>query len=316
MFRQNYLKLFNKIKNLAGSGGGENGMAFVIDWKFHQSNKWVSALTPYLVEAIVKEFKPIIISSQKEYDRNKHKIDKIISMEPGWAAPKLKYDTKLNQKIGIFLSDPHSKTDWLVDYVNSNNITHVLSYYHSPFFYHFPEFPQSKFVHVPWSIPDQFVSNIEPSYRNSEVAIFGGKGSDAYDVRNWCREQKEVTNYTNSGVENKKMTDEEYFRWLSDFDAIVAAGSSYPIYEMVTPKYFEIASAGALLFGQYCKDLSLLGFNDTNAVIFTKDTFIKKVNMYKEDPKSYIDIRKKGLQLIKERHKLSDRIDLLRQIFS
>lgn len=306
-----FKKIFQYIQK-----SNQSEFGFAMDAEFRDKKKWVSALTPYLIEAIISEFNPILISNQKDYDKNKYRIRNIISLEPGWAVPKINYDTKLKQNIGIFVSDPHNKVDWLEDYVSQNNISHIFSYYHSPFFYHFPNFPKDKFVHFPWAIPDQFINGNPIKVRNNEVIIFGGKASDAYDVRNWCREQDDVKNYNNSGVENKVMSDEDYFKWLQDFDAIIAAGSSKPIYDLVTPKYFEVASAGTLLFGQHCKDLERLGFNNTNCIIFTKENFIEQVREYKKNPENYLDKRINGRNLIKQRHTLSKRIELLKEIYT
>jgi hypothetical protein len=63
-------------------------------------------------------------------------------------------------------------------------------------------------------------------------------------------------------------------QWLSDFDAVVAAGSDLPKYDLTTPKYFEIAAAGSLLFAQRTNDLKRLGFRHMkNCVVFDTGTF-------------------------------------------
>jgi hypothetical protein len=290
-------------------------IGFCLNTKFHKQNKWVSALTPYLVNSIIDRFRPIIINSQFKYNLYKRSISHIISVEPGWAAPNIKFDTNLDQKKFVFVSDPHNKKKWLEEYVEQNDITKILSYYKKPFFYHFPSFPKEKFVHMPWAVPDEFINQGKLKINNSGTVIFGGKGSDAYDIRNWCRTQKCVKNFNNSGVENKKMTDKEFFYWLRKFDAIVAAGSSKKKYDLVTPKYFEIASAGSLLVGQNAKDLKELGFNNQNAVIFAKNNFIKKVELINKNPKDYLEIRNYGRELILDKHKVSDRLDKIESIF-
>lgn len=294
--------------------GRKSEFGLVINWKFHKQNRWVSALAPYLVNAIIQEFDPLIISSQVEYELHKKKLRFIISMEPGWAAPTIKYDNKKECIKSVFYSDPHYETEKRRKYLTENNFDYVFSLYNKPFFYHFKGFPESKFVHMPWAIPNQYISAHLIEVRSSDVVIFGAQNSDAYDVRNWCREQEYIKNYNYSGVENKKMTDEDYFKWLSQFDAIVAAGSSNPIYDLVTPKYFEIASTGALLIGQDCGDLENLGFNEQNAVVFTKKDFKDKVLSYKNNPDSFIDIRNNGRELIRSRHKVSDRIKLIKEV--
>jgi len=302
----NLSRLFPQYKNNSSWG-------YVITKEFLGGKKWTNVLTPYLENEIKNKFNPILIHTQRDYDKYKRQLKYIISMEPGWGAEKIVYDKDLDHRVGVFVSDPHNKVDWFQKYILDNNITYAFSFYKSPFFYHFPDFPRDRFLHTPWSIPDSFVGTNELSVRSKDVVIFGGKASDAYDLRNWCREQKEIMNYNNSGVENKVMSDKEYYEWLQSFDAVVAAGSSLPQYELVTPKYFEIAAAGALLFGQKCKDLETLGFNDSNAVIFTKDNFLAKVKEYKRNPEEYLERRELGRKLIVERHTLSKRIETIRQ---
>ena len=87
------------------------------------------------------------------------------------------------------------------------------------------------------------------------------------------------------------------------------------MYNLVTPKYFEIASSGALLIGQYCEDLKELGFDDTNSLIFTQADFVDKVESYKKQPEQFLRIRRNGLALVRQRHKLSDRINLIHKVF-
>jgi len=288
----------------------------VIDWKFHKQNRWVCAPTPYLIDAIIEEFDPIILSSQLEYTIHKKKLSFIISMEPGWGAPKICYDGKADCIKAMFCSDPHGRTKEKRQYFEKNGFDFVFSYYKSPFFYHFDNFPEEKFLHMPWAIPDNLISTHSLRVRNTEVAIFGGKNSDAYDMRNWCRQQNYVQDYYYSGVENKELIKKQYFVWLAQFDAVVAAGSTDPKYDLVTPKYFEIVSAGALLIGQYCKDLPELGFNESNALIFrNREEFAECVARFKKDPEFFITIREKGRDLIKTRHKVSDRINLIKKIF-
>lgn len=287
----------------------------VINWGFHVQDRWVSSFGPYLVEAIIRTFDPIIIRSQLEYELHKRKLRYIFSMEPVWSAPRLRYRKNHDHVICLFVSDPHNKTEWLQQYVTQQGVNHVLCPYQSPFFYHFPSFPEGRFVHFPWAVPDKCLSRGEITVRNKDVIIFGGRESSAYDMRNWCREQEGVINYDNSGCENKVMRHDEYYSWLTQFDAIIAAGSSDPKYDLVTPKYFEIASAGALLIGQRCKDLDLLGFDPSNSLIFTRETFHESVLRYKEDPEHYLSVRENGRKLIRERHLISHRIQLVRGLF-
>lgn len=298
------------LSNLRQDISREVGL--VINWKFHSSGKWVSSFTPALVNAIVKNYNPVIIQSQLDYFLYGRKLKLIISMEPGWAAPKIKFTSRSHQRTCMLLSDPHSKTSWLRKYIDKYNVDLVLSQYYHPFYYHFPDFPLDRFVHFPWAVADEFVHSGEIIANGDQVVAFGGKGSDAYDVRNWCKRQDGVTSADNSGVENKVFSDEEYFRWLSSLGAAIAAGSSDPKYDLVTPKYLEIMSSGSLLLGQFCKDLELLGVKDgLNAVLFDQSGFLDKLNSYKNNPGSYLAVREAGRELISERHLVSHRIKTL-----
>ena len=303
------------MKTLFRNFNNKSNFGLAINWNFHLQNKWVSAYTPYLVKAIVGEFDPIILDTQLSYTLNKNKLKYIISFEPGISAPKIKYDLTHKCKKGIIYSDPHYKSKERFEYFVNNNFDYVFSLYKSSFFKHFKGFPEEKFVHWPWAVPDKLISSHSVQVRSNEVAIFGGTKSDAYDIRNWCREQSGVTNYELSGVENKKLDDAEFYRWLADFDAIVAAGSSNPDYDLATPKYFEIAAAGALLIGQHCLDLHDLGFDESNSVIFRKDNFVEKIKEYRQCPEAYLDKRISGRELIKKRHKLSDRMRCLHTVY-
>lgn len=289
---------------------------FILDSNHHKNNKWVCSLTPFLVEGIIREFNPVIIDSQSKYDQHKNDIKTYFSMEPGWGAPKIKYDIKKESTKGMLLSDPHSKTSWLEDYVCENEIDYVFSYYKQPFFKYFPNFDKKKFIHFPWAIPDKWIFSGRVNNNGNLPSIFGGQKSDAYSFRNWCRKQKGVINYENSGVENKRMTDNNYFLWLRDKDAIIAAGSFGSKYNLVTPKYFEIPSSGSLLIGQFCEDLDGLGFNQNNSLIFkSKGEFRTKIKTYIEHPDEYLEMRERGRDLILSRHKISDRLKLINNTF-
>jgi hypothetical protein len=271
---------------------------------------------PFLVRAILAEFKPVVISSQRQYERHKRQLRFILSFEPGWAAPALCFDRQIECCKTVIYSDPHYRPLERREYFETNGFDYVLSLYCAPFFKHFKKFPEKKFIHFPWAVPDLFVSSVEVMVKSNEVAIFGGRNSAAYDLRNWCREQGEVTNYDFSGVENKKLSDEEYYRWLLQFDAVVAAGSSNPVYNLVTPKYFEITAVGALLIGQYCEDLLSLGFHDDNCLIFSQEDFVEKVAAYRQSPETYLAVRERGRELIRSRHLVSHRLETLRELYN
>jgi hypothetical protein len=300
---------------LLGDTGGNGAFGLVLDLDFHRINRWVSTFGRYLADAIIREFAPVIISSQHDYDLHKRRLRHIVSFEPGWAAPRIRYDRRVDCLKVVIYSDPHHEPGVRMRYFEENRFDYVLSLYKRPFFFHFAKFPEDKFVHFPWAVPDHLVSTQQIVARSNDVAIFGAKKGNAYDVRNWCRTQDGITDYDLSGVENKKLSDENFFRWLREHDAIVAAGSSNAAFDLVTPKYFEIPSAGALLIGQFCGDLEDLGFNDTNALIFTRDGFVEQVRRYREDHRRFVEVRQRGRELIRARHGISNRIRTIRDVF-
>lgn len=288
----------------------------VLDWRFHKKNKWVCASSGYLINAIIATFDPIIISSQIEYEWHKNKLKYIIAIEPGWSAPRISYDCSIECIKVVFYSDPHNDTQNRLKYFNDNGFDFVLSLYYDPFFRHFKGFPEDKFIYMPWAVPDQFLSTHNLMVRDTTVAIFGGQASDAYDVRNWCRQQACVNNFNFSGVENKVLSDKEYYDWLNRFDAIVAAGSSNPKFDLVTPKYFEIASTGALLIGQWCSDLEKLGFSDENMLIFrSKNDFLDKVDLFKQNPERFLSMRQQARKHIASSHLTSHRVRKIKEVF-
>lgn len=303
--------MINLGRRLFNNEEEDKDVALVINWSFHKQGKWVSIFAPNLVDAFLSQFDPIIIESQRDYDRNKRRLKFIFSMEPGWAAPTLRYDPSAGHVVGVMASDPHNKVGWFQKYVEENHINLVFSQYYSPFVHHFPSFPLEKLVHFPWAVPDRYMTEGDVDVYNNRVAAFGARNSGAYDIRNWCKEQDGVERFDHSGVENKRFTDDEYFCWMKNYGAIIAAGSSRPEFDLVTPKYFEIPSSGALLFGQQCKDLARLGFDESNMLIFNKRDFLDKLKLFKRAPERYHELRKAGRSLVRDRHLISNRIELI-----
>ena len=299
-----------------GKRKSHSEVGFVVNWKFHENDGWVSSFSPNFVNAFVEKFRPVIVTSQLDYWIHASQLKVIVSMEAGWAAPRIRFNKNKQHEVFMLVSDPHKKVDWLESYVDRNNIDVILSQYFNPFFYHFPDFKVERFRHFPWAVPDRYLNRKkELLITDDSVVAFGGSGGDAYDVRNWCKAQKGIISSENSGVENKVFSESGYFEWLSSLNAVVAAGSSNPIYDLVTPKYFEVCGAGALLIGQRCKDLGLLGFDDSNAVLFDKHDFNAHVSSYKKEPSAFLERRKKGRSLIAERHLISNRIKELEELF-
>lgn len=297
-------------------------IGLILDQAFHAEHRWVSTLTPKLVDYLLAHHQIAWISNQKDYEQHLGDVDALISMEPGWAAPRLDFirTPALRQQLAqtpafIFYSDPHDN-QWREEYFLHNQLDYVLGFYYHPTLYHFKRLPREKLVYFPWSIPDEWINTGELAYGGQTgLTCFGASQHEAYEVRNWCRTFPFVTGTYNSGVENKVMSDAGYFEWLATQDASVAAGSDHPKYRLTMPKYFEIAAAGALLFAQQTDDLPLLGFRDMeNCVVFTRQDFAARAQTYMENPAAYLPVRRAGRDLILARHALSKRMAFLEEL--
>ncbi len=294
-------------------------LGLIINKRFHEENRWCSATTFHLVEAIKAGFECVYIQNQRDYEKNLGEVDLLISMEPGWASPVLELSRTqaLREKLAkipsyIFYSDPHAKK-WREDYFLGNELDYVLAFYWGPFRHHFKKIRQAQLIHFPWAIPDHWISDAPIVFHSrSKICCFGGWKSKAYELRNWCRSFEFVESATNSGVENKVMSESEYIDWLRERDAAIAAGSDSPEYKLTVPKYFEIAAAGSLLFAQQTEDLALLGFeHKRNCIIFNRSDLEQLAGEYLANPESYLQIRQAGRELIRQRHLLSQRMNLL-----
>ena len=292
-------------------------LGLILSKEFHFGNKWVSAITAKYVNRLIDKYETIWIQNQNDYESCLGDVDFIISYEPNWSSPIIdfKRNSRQSEKFSsipsyIVLSDPHDNK-WREEYLINNEINFVLSYYYSPFIYHFKNTPLEKIIHFPWSIPDEWIPNNKIELRNNKkIKCFGATQSEAYADRKWCMTFPFVERAVNSGVENKIMSDDEYFIWLSRIDAAIAAGSLDKKYRLTLPKYFEILSAGSLLFAQETNDLSKLGIIDNeNCIVFNRENFELKVKSYMANPEQYLKFREKGRKLIVDRHTQSKRIE-------
>ena len=296
-------------------------VGLIIDPEFYMLEKNVAAVTTPLIRALCTQFQTRIIPDQPTYDRLCTQVDLLISMEPKWAAPVLDWRRagRLRRKLPkcpciVLMSDPHIE-QWRQDYFLEQQLDYILGLYAAPFQRHFTKVPPRQMIYFPWGMPEQWLPKTPIEYHGSqELVIMGAAKGDAYNVRNWCRQQPGVASYSHSGVENKVLEDREYFEWLSQFDAVIAAGSNDPKYGLTTPKYFEIAAVGALLFAQQTPDLERLGFRDgENCVVFTQDNFHEKQAAYLENPAdpAWLEIRRAGQTHIREQYTITHRLEQL-----
>ncbi|MCP4891251.1 MAG: glycosyltransferase family 1 protein [Planctomycetaceae bacterium] len=301
-------------------------LGLVCDRSFLTEQRYVCALTPELIHAFERQFEICWIGNQKQFNQARGQVDFIISMEPEWAAPLLHWRWKSRWQIlgdrpnipcFVLMSDPH-KQHWRQRYFMKNRLDAVLALYDQPSRKHFKAIPDDKIISFPWSVPESWISHDDLTCRDQEkLMIFGAATGPAYELRNWCREQEFVASFNNSGVEDQVVSWSEYIGWLGSFDAIIAAGSEDPTYRLTTPKYFEIAASGALLFAQETDDLTMLGFRDgENCVIFRQDSFLSKAQHYLDtrSDQRWLEIRENGRRLIRNRHTNSCRIETLRRL--
>ncbi|MBN2148895.1 MAG: glycosyltransferase family 1 protein [Anaerolineales bacterium] len=291
-------------------------LGLIVDPEFIILKKSVSAVTLPLISAMVQTFDTRIIYDQESYDRLCDEVDFLVSLEPRWAAPVLRWRRSGRLRLSlprvpcyVMMSDPHSE-QWRERYFLQQGLDYILGLYYYPTLHHFKNINPEQLVHFPWSIPDAWLARPPLVYRgavapDAKIMIFGASASDAYDVRNWCRQQPGVQSFEYSGVENKQLTDEQFYQWLGGFDAAIAAGSESPRYRLTTPKYFEIAGAGCLLFAQVTDDLERLGFqHHQNCLIFSQENFNELAREYLQAPTDpcWLEIRGNGLELIRSRH--------------
>lgn len=290
-------------------------IGLVLDLDFHLYNKWTVALTPYRINEIINELNCVIIENQKEYDKYKEKLDVIISEIPGFSAPYLKYDAQKPKLKYLVLGDPHYESEKKQRYFLDNGFSYILAYYYNPFLYYFKIVPPEKILYFPWSVPEELVNkNKIETHNQDSLLIFGTTSHECYETRVWCKGFDFVKSTDYSGVERKGLTGKNYFDWLRQQDAVIAAHSLASQWRHVIAKYFEIPASGCLMFAQEAEDLELLGFEDNkNCVTFNKGNFEKKAKEYLNNRKAYIPIREAGRDLILERHTLSKRINWLKK---
>jgi glycosyltransferase involved in cell wall biosynthesis/SAM-dependent methyltransferase/predicted O-methyltransferase YrrM len=305
-------------KPVAGSQLVKTRVGLVLDREFHEQNRWTTAVTSHLVNGILKRFNCCWIQNQADYENHLGDIDVLLSLEAGWGAPILSLTKthalrdKLRSVVSyMFYSDPHGKK-WREAYV-LDAIDFLLAFYDAPTRYHFNRLPSERLVHFPWAIPDEWIGRAPLSHRGTNrLTVFGASSHEAYSTRNWCRGFSFVESCTNSGCENKAMTEKDYLRWMASKDAVIAAGSDDPRYRLTTPKYFEIAAMGSLLFAQETDDLEQLGFrHGDNCIVFNRSNFVALAEDYLCNSIPYLEMRHRCRELIRQRHSLSVRLGFL-----
>jgi hypothetical protein len=292
-------------------------VGLVLNWGLHQKDNWTVAQYPFFVKKFIERFDPLIITSQKVYDRHCEHLDSVFAFGArNNKGPTLCYHG--DQTVLLFASDPNNKSKWLHSYINENNIDYALTPYYQPFLYYIPDFDDTKLIHFPWAVPKEFI--VDPNsinyHEDDYIAITGASGNEIYEIRDWCRTQSNIKSFETSGHKNRRFSHSEYYKWLRNFDAMIAAGSFEKQWQYTFAKYYEIPAARTLLFAQYTADLDRAGFSEKNCLIFnSKREFNEKKEHYLDNPNEYFQIRQRGVQLIQNRHTINHRLNKIANLF-
>ncbi|MCF2857426.1 glycosyltransferase [Pseudoalteromonas sp. SMS1] len=242
----------------------------------------------------------------------------VVSLEPKYNAPCFISYSKNHKKVIAFISDSHSKK-WLNQFLLKSNVSDVLTPYKKTLIEtgFVSNLSEANIHSFPWCVNDSIVSSETPTVRRKDVLGFGKTGTEVYDLRQWSFETGELVSFDYAGSGNQKFTGNAYYNWLSTFDACVVGMSSIALYNYTVAKFFEVPSQGILLFAFPTVDIEAFGFEDgVNCVFVNKDDFHEKLRAFKEQPELYIDIRKKGLKLIRDHHTVRNRLEQLNDLIA
>ncbi|EHH1265256.1 glycosyltransferase family 1 protein, partial [Vibrio parahaemolyticus] len=236
----------------------------------------------------------------------------IVSLESGYNAPKIKFSRK-HSKVIMFISDSHSKK-WLNKYIKKNSITDILTPYKKTLQgLGFANVLSDERVHsFPWCVDNNIITPFKPINRNTGVLGFGqiGLKTGVYDQREWSINSGLLKSFDYAGSGNQAYKGDDYYSWLRGFDASVVAMSTKDIYNYTVAKYFEVPSQGVLLIAFPSVDLEEFGFRDgVNCLFVNRDNFFERIRHYENNPDLYLDVRSKGIMLIKENHSVEKRLD-------
>lgn len=283
----------------------------VVDYDYLYGNKSQVASQRILVNEIVNQVRPLVIHSFIGYILFSRNCKYVFCHEMGWSAPFIVFRSS-KKKVLLFMSDMHNKF-WLPKYLSMSNVYKILTPYKStiPYISFLDSVDDSIFISFPWSIPDEWMGSViveKPS--NNNVSIFGAMGhSDAYEFRRWIASQSIVDkSYNFGGSENYIYKENAYFEWLQSMDAIIVATGN-GIYNCSVAKLIEVPASGALMFASKTHDFGELGFEDNiNCIVIDKNNFQERILKYKSNPNEYLDIRRRGVELIKSNHLVSHRV--------
>ncbi|ALO33658.1 hypothetical protein CMT41_02220 [Colwellia sp. MT41] len=284
---------------------------------FYKNKRWQVVSQTELWHQFSNQENVIFCGSIISYYLYGKSFKNIVSLEPRYNAPTISFSSNHN-KVIVFVSDSHTK-GWLPKCIKNSHVTDILTPYKKNLLdTGFTEGLEASSVHsFPWCVSNNIINkNIITSTRN-DVLGFGQTGSKIYDLREWSFNTGELISFDYAGSGNKKYIGDDFFYWLRTFDACVVGVSSTPLYNCTVAKFFEIPSQGLLLFAFPSEDLSDFGFIDgENCIYINKYNFKSKIQNFKDFPLDYLEIRSKGLILIKDNHTVNCRVKYIQHLLN
>lgn len=291
----------------------KSDVVFICSLPFFHKRRWQVVSQADLWHSFVRNENCLICGSFISYWLFARYKKIVVSLEPKYNAPIITFSNR-HLKTFVFISDSHSKA-WLPLYIVKHNITDILTPYKKTLEYtgfHKP-LDETRVHSLPWCVLDRLLNDVKIDVQDNRVLGFGQTGGLVYDLREWSFDTGVLSSFNYAGSGNKKFFGDDYYHWLRNYDACVVAMSSKELYNYTVAKFFEVPSQGLLLFGFKTVDLEEFGFVDElNYIRITKENFFLKIKDYNNNPEAYLKIRRNGLELIKNNHTVSKRLEQLK----
>jgi hypothetical protein len=199
----------------------------------------------------------------------------------------------------------------------------ILASYAPVFERFFPEVAALKrAVWVPHAASPEFMMPLNDSAQN--VVFLSGKIDDYYPLRQRLKALAEktelqVVELSHPGYEcrhNHETSQAVGAGYARRINASRAAFTDASKFKYVLAKFFEIPATGSLLVGDVAveKELSQLGFLPREHYVPVSDATLESELRYVLDERNHAEldeVRRRGQQLIWDRHKISDRVRLI-----
>lgn len=231
---------------------------------------------------------------------------------------------KIDSKFAVFWDDIHYHTQEALN--NRKKMFETSDVILLPYYKQFlkrEEYKKfwDKSVFFPWFAPKICLENHIDFELRKDTLLMSGRVSDSYGFRKKMYENYfddkdfEFLEHPGYNRRNRKhdVIREEYYKYLSNYKTAVVSTANSPLLDYTVAKYFEIPACGCSLILQETPDIKNLGFIENEHYInINEDNFKNIKNIVKEfDLKKMSD---KSLELIKQKHLVENRIELLFEI--